>query len=88
MDFWSPWLTASEDGVQCGLAASFSDPTGYQSLLALGGYDSDMAVPLGAAVYSYSGMYLYPILTLYGLNLPNRYSDLVEDTNAIYLRLL
>ena len=82
MDFWSPWLTASEDGVQGGLAASFSDPTGYQSLFALGGYDSDTRVPLAAVTYSYSG--IYPILTLYGVNAPNTYPDLVQDTNHVF----
>ncbi len=81
-DYWTPWLTASGEGAQGGLAAAFSDPTDYQSLLALGGGDTDLEVPIGALVYQYAGF--YPIITLYGSYGPDRYTDLVEDQNEVY----
>ena len=81
-DYWTPWLTASENGVQGGLAAQFSDPAGYQILLALGGGDSDAGMPVGSIVYQYSG--LYPLFTLYGNYQPDSYLDLVQDTDGIF----
>lgn len=81
-DFWTPWLTASGDGAAGGLAASFSDPAGYQSLFLLGGYDSGFSAPVGSAVWSYSGM--RPIFTLYGVYTADGYADLVRSTNDLY----
>ncbi len=81
-DFWSPWLTASDDSVQGGLAAGLSDPAGYQSLLLLGGYDANYDMPVGAATYGYSGF--YPILTIEGSHRPVGYPDLVEDANKVF----
>jgi Tol biopolymer transport system component len=78
-DYWSPWLTASGDGVVGGVVASFSDPTAYQSLTVLGGYDSSAAQPEAALVYKYSGA--YPEFKVYGTLMPDTYADLVMTTN-------
>ncbi|MBN1849275.1 MAG: PD40 domain-containing protein [Deltaproteobacteria bacterium] len=82
MDFWSPWMTTSRDGVMGGLSAAFSDPTQFQNLYVLGGAESHYGSPVGTLVYQYSGF--YPILTLYGATLPEYYTDLIQDSDHIY----
>ena len=82
VDFWSPWMTTSRDGVMGGLSAAFSDPTQFQDLCMLAGVESHYGSPVGTLVYQYSG--LYPIFTLYGATMPEYYTDLIQDTNNIY----
>jgi hypothetical protein len=82
LDFWSPWLAASPYGSQGGLAMSFSDIAGYQSLLAYGGADFDLETPLGFAVYQYAGV--CPIFTLFGSYWPQRYPNLIQDTAGLF----
>ena len=81
-DYWSPWFSASEDGVMGGFSAHFSDPTQFQNLYLVGGVESEYKTPIGALIYQYSG--LYPIFTLYGLSEPETYTDLVLDENNVY----
>jgi outer membrane protein assembly factor BamA len=81
-DYWSPWFTASEDGVMGGFSAHFSDPAQFQNLYLVGGAESEYGTPIGALIYQYSG--LYPIFTLYGLSEPETYTDLVRDDNNGY----
>lgn len=79
-DYWSPWLTASEDGVQGGAAASFSDPTGYQELKLLAGWESKYDTGLGAVHYFYRG--LAPQFHLYALADQDVYPDLLVSQNG------
>ena len=79
-DYWTPWLAATEDNWIGGLAAGFSDPAAFQSLSLMGGYDGDLEIPVGSAVYSSSG--LYPILTAFGMHSSQTFPDLVRDTEG------
>ncbi|MBU1694542.1 MAG: hypothetical protein KKC51_11335, partial [Verrucomicrobia bacterium] len=80
LDYWTPWATGTEDAWVGGLAAGFSDPVGFQALSLLGGYDGDLEIPVGSAVYSYAG--LYPIFTAFGFHAADAYPDLVRDTEG------
>ena len=56
-DYWGPWLTASHSGVEGGIGAVFSDPTGYQNIRFIAGIESEYETPLGAFQYAYKGFY-------------------------------
>jgi len=81
-DYWSPWLTASNDGVMGGLTAAFSEPTQFHSLSVLAGAESYYGAPVGALSYQYSG--LYPIMGLYAATAPAHYDDLVLSAQNLY----
>jgi hypothetical protein len=78
-DYWSPWLTASTEGVQGGVGASFSDPTGFQELKLLVGWESEYNTKLGAAHYYYRG--IIPHLHLYAVVDQEVFPDLLADSN-------
>lgn len=79
-NFWSPWLTASADGVKTGAMASFSDPTDYQDLTLLAGIETEYDTPLGAFQYVYRGF--YPKIKLYATSDQEYYNDLVVEENT------
>ncbi|MEJ2639098.1 MAG: hypothetical protein P8010_05940, partial [Desulfosarcinaceae bacterium] len=81
-DAWSPWLTASSEGVMGGLLAGFSDPVQYQNITLAAGAESAYSAPVAAAHYSYSG--LWPVLTLQADTTPVVYPDLVQDDQGDY----
>ena len=76
-DYWGPWLTASYDGVEGGIGAVFSDPTGYQNLRLLAGMESEYGTPLGSIEYTYKGF--YPVFHLYGTQDQAIYPDLLKE---------
>ena len=79
-DYWGPWLTASRDGVEGGIGALFSDPTGYQNLRLLAGAESEYETPLGSIEYTYQG--LYPAFHLYAGQDQEIYPDLVRGPDG------
>ena len=76
-DYWSPWLTASAEGVQGGIGASFSDPTGFQDLKILAGAESRYGTPLGTVQYTYRGF--VPNLRVYAAAEQDFFPDLLTD---------
>ncbi|NQT91126.1 MAG: PD40 domain-containing protein [Lentisphaerae bacterium] len=83
LDYWFPWLTfGSIGGLQGGLGALFTDPTGYQVLQVLAGYDTGLGIPVGTVVYQYSGT--YPIIAAYGGQGAQFYPDMVKDDGDLY----
>ena len=83
MDYWFPWLTfGSVGGLAGGLGALFTDPTDYQVLQVLAGYDTGLGIPVGTLVYQYSG--IYPVLSAYGGQGTQFYPDLVRDDGDVY----
>ena len=78
-DYWSPWLTASTDGVQGGVGGSFSDPTGFQELKLLVGWESEYDTKLGAVHYYYRG--LIPQLHLFAVADQEVFPDLLVEFN-------
>lgn len=76
-DYWSPWLTLTEECSSGGFFAAWSDPAGFQSLHMLAGVESEYGKSVADAVYRYAG--IYPLLALYGSYGPAEYSGLVED---------
>lgn len=81
-DYWSPWMTFSQDGLMGGLSATFSEPTQFHNLSLLAGAESNYGAPVGALIYQYSG--LYPLISLYTTTMPEYYDDLVVDTDNLY----
>ncbi len=82
-DYWGPWLSASSDGVEGGVGAVFSDPTGYQNLRLLAGAESEYGTPLWTAQYRYQGF--YPVVHLYASQEQEVYPDLVcEQDGSAY----
>jgi Tol biopolymer transport system component len=76
-DYWSPWLTASSEGVQGGVGGSFSDPAGFHDLKILAGLESEYETPLGSLLYTYRG--LLPILGLYASADQDFFPDLLHE---------
>ena len=81
-DGWSPWVTASGDGVGAGLVCMFSDPTDFQQLYLLAGGETDYGLPLGSVVYQFSGF--YPTLTLFADYGIETYTELLSDEEDLY----
>lgn len=83
LDYWFPWLTfGSVGGLAGGLGALFTDPTDYQVLQVLAGYDTSLGIPVGTLVYQYSG--IYPVIAAYGGQAAQFYPDLVMDDGDVY----
>ena len=81
-DYWGPWLTASYSGVQGGLGAAFSDPTGYQNFRLLAGVESEYETPLASVQYAYKGF--YPTFRLYANQDQEVYPDLVREPGGTH----
>ena len=81
-DAWSPWLTASSEGVMGGLLAGFSDPVQFQSLTLAAGVESAYLAPVAAASYHYSGV--LPEFTFQAETTPLVYPDLIVDDEGRY----
>jgi hypothetical protein len=79
-DYWSPWLTASADGVQGGVGASFSDPTRFQNATVLAGIESRYDTPVGGFFYTYRGF--LPELRLYASAEQNFYYNLLRHATT------
>ncbi|MBU0755249.1 MAG: hypothetical protein KJ645_08925 [Planctomycetes bacterium] len=79
-DYWSPWALPSARGVQGGVGASFSDPTGYQNLMLLAGVESRYHSPVAAFNYTYSGF--YPDIHLYAEAEQNYFNNLIVQRNS------
>lgn len=77
-DYWSPWIGASSDGAVAGVQFSCSDPAGYQSLAAVGGWDFGREEGQGLVGWRFSGF--RPIVSLSASRIPMLYPDLLEDT--------
>jgi Tol biopolymer transport system component len=81
-DAWSPWLTASSEGVMGGVLAGFSDPVQYQGLTVAAGVESAYLEPVAAARYDYSGF--FPEITLQADTTPITYPGLIRDDEDDY----
>ena len=81
-DAWSPWLTASHEGVMGGLLAGFSDPVHYQRLRLAAGAESAYSAPVAAVSYVYSG--IYPQFTFQADTMPVVYPGLVQEVDGRY----
>lgn len=81
-DNWSPWFTASTNGAVGGLEVVFSDPTGYQQLLVLGGMESRYGTKIGAIEYRYRG--LPPALYLFANQTQMVYPHLIRTLDQDY----
>jgi len=77
LDFWCPWLTADPGGAAGGIAAMFSEPSGYQSAGLVAGAESEYGEGIGSAFWQYRGV--YPIITLTAGREVRRYGGLLED---------
>jgi hypothetical protein len=73
-------LTASDDGIEGGVGAVFSDATGYQNLRLLAGVESEYETPLWTAQYTYKGF--YPTVHLYTDQDQEVYPDLVREPDG------
>ncbi|MFN2366130.1 MAG: hypothetical protein ABR523_06675 [Desulfurivibrionaceae bacterium] len=80
-DYWSPWLTASSEGLQGGVGASFSDPAGFHDLKILAGLESAYETPLGSLLYTYRG--LLPTLRLYASADQDYFPDLLHEAGTL-----
>ncbi len=76
-DYWSPWLTASTDGVQGGVGASLSDPARFQETTLLAGRESRYGTPVGGVFYTYRG--IWPTVRLYAAAQQDFYHNLLRS---------
>jgi hypothetical protein len=67
----------SSDGAAAGVQFSCSDPAGYQSLAAVGGWDFGSDDAQGAFAWRYAGF--RPVIGLFATRTPILYPDLLED---------
>jgi Tol biopolymer transport system component len=81
-DAWSPWLTASSEGIMGGVLAGFSDPVQYQGLTVAAGVESAYLEPVAAVRYDYGGF--FPEITLQADTTPITYPGLILDDEDDY----
>ena len=81
-DYFSPWLTASNEEAMGGIGALFSDPASYQDIYFLAGYETRYKTPVGIASYGYHG--LYPDMQVYMSQEQFVYPDLLFVPGGSY----